>query len=80
HAFTYKQNLEMDEQSRVENPLGFWVTSYRVDDDYATAPPPEATLPPLMMQPSPTMVATPATGTTPTAAVAADPLPGAGSR
>ena len=40
-AFTYKQNLEMDDQNRLENPLGFWVTSYRVDDDYATAPPPE---------------------------------------
>lgn len=40
-AFTYKQNLEMTDQNRVENPLGFWVTSYRVDDDYATAPPAE---------------------------------------
>ncbi len=39
--FTYKQNLEMDNQNRIENPLGFWVTSYRVDDDYATAPPPD---------------------------------------
>jgi type IV secretion system protein VirB8 len=39
--FTYKQNLEMDDQNRIENPLGFWVTSYRVDDDYATAPPAE---------------------------------------
>jgi type IV secretion system protein VirB8 len=39
--FTYKQNLEMDDQNRIENPLGFWVTNYRVDDDYATAPPAE---------------------------------------
>ncbi|OZB62031.1 MAG: conjugative transfer protein [Lysobacterales bacterium 13-68-4] len=39
--FTYKPNLEMDDQSRIENPLGFWVTSYRVDNDYASAPPPE---------------------------------------
>lgn len=39
--FTYKQNLEMDDQNRLENPLGFWVTNYRVDDDYATAPPVE---------------------------------------
>src|SRR3546814_18649104 len=31
-AFTYKQNLEMDDQSRVENPLGFWVTSYRSEE------------------------------------------------
>ena len=46
-AFTYKQNLEMTDQNRVENPLGFWVTSYRVDDDYATAPPPEIAGPPV---------------------------------
>ncbi len=50
-AFTYKQNLEMDDQSRIENPLGFWVTSYRVDDDYATAPPPEVSAPPLAPKP-----------------------------
>jgi type IV secretion system protein VirB8 len=45
--FTYKQNLEMDDQNRIENPLGFWVTSYRVDDDYATAPPAEIPGPPM---------------------------------
>jgi type IV secretion system protein VirB8 len=45
--FTYKQNLEMDDQNRIENPLGFWVTSYRVDDDYATAPPAEIPRPPI---------------------------------
>jgi type IV secretion system protein VirB8 len=39
--FTYKANLEMDDRNRVENPLGFWVTSYRVDNDYATPPPAE---------------------------------------
>lgn len=39
--FTYKPNLKMDEQARVENPLGFQVTSYRVDNDYATATPDE---------------------------------------
>lgn len=33
--FTYKPHLKMDEQHRVENPLGFQVTSYRVDSDYA---------------------------------------------
>lgn len=45
--FTYKQNLEMDDQNRIENPLGFWVTNYRVDDDYATAPPAEIPGPPI---------------------------------
>lgn len=40
-AFTYKTNLDMDDQSRIENPLGFWVTDYRVDDDYSSSPPAE---------------------------------------
>ncbi|MFI4958439.1 MAG: VirB8/TrbF family protein [Lysobacterales bacterium] len=40
-AFTYKTNLEMDDQSRIENPLGFWVTDYRVDNDYASSAPDE---------------------------------------
>lgn len=39
--FTYKDNLAMDEKHRIENPLGFQVTSYRVDTDYAAAPPVE---------------------------------------
>ena len=85
-AFTYKQNLEMDDQSRVENPLGFWVTSYRVDDDYATAPPPEISTPPTMTQATaPAMAAAPAsvavpTPATPPAAIATDTFHGAGSR
>ncbi|WP_266160797.1 virB8 family protein [Dyella silvatica] len=36
--FTYKPNLKMDDQYRIENPLGFQVTNYRVDNDYATSP------------------------------------------
>lgn len=40
-AFTYKANLKMNEQQRIENPLGFQVTDYRVDNDYASAPPEE---------------------------------------
>ncbi|RYF56687.1 MAG: type IV secretion system protein [Comamonadaceae bacterium] len=40
-AFTYKANLKMDEQQRIENPLGFQVTDYRVDTDYASSPPEE---------------------------------------
>jgi len=43
--FTYKPNLKMDEKYRIENPLGFQVTSYRVDNDYATAPPEEVQAP-----------------------------------
>lgn len=37
--FTYKDNLAMDEKYRIQNPLGFQVTSYRVDTDFAAAPP-----------------------------------------
>lgn len=43
--FTYKPNLKMDEQARIENPLGFQVMSYRVDNDYATAAPEEVQAP-----------------------------------
>jgi len=39
--FEYKTNLEMDDQSRIQNPLGFWVTDYRVDNDYASPAPGE---------------------------------------
>lgn len=38
-AFSYKNNLKMDERYRVENPLGFQVTAYRVDNDYSTTRP-----------------------------------------
>lgn len=83
-AFTYKQNLEMDDQSRIENPLGFWVTSYRVDDDYATAPPPE--FPAASVAPAPMAPAAPANNeiapvtVTPAAETATDIIHGAGSR
>ncbi len=38
-GFTYKFNLKMDEKDRIENPLGFQVTTYQVDNDYAASPP-----------------------------------------
>lgn len=38
-AFTYNDNLKMDEQDRLQNPLGFQVTEYRVDNDYDKAIP-----------------------------------------
>lgn len=44
-GFTYKANLSMDEKDRIENPLGFQVTSYRVDNDYAPDPPLEHGIP-----------------------------------
>jgi type IV secretion system protein VirB8 len=39
--FTYKANLEMDEKQRYINPLGFQVTEYTVDNDFAPSPPVE---------------------------------------
>ena len=41
-GFSYNLALKMDEPDRLENPLGFQVTSYRVDNDYAPVPPMEA--------------------------------------
>lgn len=38
--FTYRDDLEMEEPLRMENPLGFWVTAYRVDKEYISGPPP----------------------------------------
>jgi type IV secretion system protein VirB8 len=50
--FAYKANLKMDDQYRIENPLGFQVTSYRVDSDYATAPPEESPVAPAAADPN----------------------------
>jgi type IV secretion system protein VirB8 len=46
--FTYKANLEMDEKQRYVNPLGFQVTEYTVDSDFAPSPPVEV---PVVAQP-----------------------------
>lgn len=48
--FSYKPNLKMEEKYRIENPLGFQVTSYRVDNDYAAAPPLESDVLPAMQE------------------------------
>ncbi|MDF3981106.1 VirB8/TrbF family protein [Luteibacter sp. PPL201] len=45
-SFVYKPNLRMDDRYRVENPLGFQVTSYRVDNDYADTAPAEVPVSP----------------------------------
>lgn len=50
--FKYDKNLKMDEKHRIENPLGFRVTSYRVDIDYSSTPPP-ATPAPATLAPTP---------------------------
>lgn len=33
--YTFRNNLDMSEEARLINPLGFVVTAYRVDSDYA---------------------------------------------
>jgi type IV secretion system protein VirB8 len=38
-AFTYNPDLKMADRYRVDNPLGFLVTDYRVDNDYDSTPP-----------------------------------------
>ncbi|QNP42029.1 type IV secretion system protein [Lysobacter terrestris] len=52
--YVYKSNLKMDERNRTLNPLGFQVTSYRVDNDYAASPPIEDDIPaPVSAPPAP---------------------------
>lgn len=36
-TYTYNSNLKMEEKYRIKNPLGFQVTSYRVDPDASPA-------------------------------------------
>lgn len=38
-AFAYNPDLKMAERYRIDNPLGFLVTDYRVDNDYDATPP-----------------------------------------
>ena len=40
--FKYDPSLQLEEEDRLLNPLGFRVTNYRVDNDYAPAPPVES--------------------------------------
>lgn len=43
--FRYDQDLRLGEEDRLLNPLGFRVTNYRVDNDYAPGPAPEREFP-----------------------------------
>lgn len=74
-AFTYNLSLKMDEKDRIENPLGFQVTSYRVDNDYAASPPLEEELAPSSFAPAPQ--AAPATPPAAPLPDAAESAPGA---
>ncbi|MCC7249465.1 MAG: type IV secretion system protein [Lysobacter sp.] len=56
--FTYDRGLHADPVQRANNPLGFLVTAYRVDNDLS-APPPPAETPKNSQQPS-TAAASPA--------------------
>lgn len=65
-GFTYNLALRMDEPDRLENPLGFQVTSYRVDTDFAPVPP---------LETEPEVLST-----SPPGEQALDPLPAMGDR
>lgn len=67
--FAYKSNLKMSEKDRIENPLGFQVTSYRVDSDYASSPPLESEA-----LPAPQIQAEASTDAEKSAITSADPL------
>ena len=43
--FRYDQDLRLGEEDRLLNPLGFRVTNYRVDNDYAPGPVPDPEFP-----------------------------------
>lgn len=43
--FTYNADLRLSEEDRLLNPLGFRVTNYRVDLDFAAAPVPDRAFP-----------------------------------
>ena len=64
-SFTYKPNLRMDDQNRIENPLGFQVTGYRVDNDYGSPPPAESTDPNAAANAAATNAAAPVQGGVP---------------
>jgi type IV secretion system protein VirB8 len=71
-SFVYKPNLKMDDQNRVENPLGFQVTAYRVDADYDTPPPAETQSSDATGGAAPTAPTGDAQGTAPAAAPTTD--------
>ncbi len=73
--FTYKANLEMDEKQRYNNPLGFQVTEYTVDNDYAESPPVE--IPVQVQQQAPAgYPAQPSAQPYPGQAIPGQPVPG----
>jgi type IV secretion system protein VirB8 len=79
-TFVYKANLKMDDRYRVENPLGFQVTDYRVDNDASTAAPNEVITATAAKASSPdaaqpAIVAPPAAATTLAPAAAQPALP-----
>lgn len=50
--FIYDPNVRLDERDRLLNPLGFFVTDYRVDNDYGAPLPPEPEFPPIPQSPT----------------------------
>jgi type IV secretion system protein VirB8 len=66
--FTYNPDLRLSEEDRLLNPLGFRVTNYRVDDDFAAASVPEREFPAPPAVPVPPAQPVPAPAAEPAAA------------
>lgn len=43
--FSYNDRLELNDEDRLLNPLGFRVENYKVENDYASVPPPDPIFP-----------------------------------
>ncbi len=71
--FTYVPDLRMDDQYRIDNPLGFQVSDYRVDNDYESPAAPAVQGAPITNNTSPY----PAAGNNPTAPASASTAMGA---
>src|SRR5690606_19106765 len=56
--FRYDQDLRLGEEDRLLNPLGFRVSNYRVDNDYAPGPAPEPEFPVPVAEPAASTAAT----------------------
>jgi type IV secretion system protein VirB8 len=71
--FTYKPNLAMADKDRYLNPLGFQVTEYTIDNDFAGSPPAEVPVAP--QQPTVGYPAQPYPGQVPGQPIPDQPLP-----
>jgi len=74
--FGYDANLRLSDEDRLLNPLGFRVINYRVDNDFAQAPPAAAAFQPAPPQPMAQPAYPPGTAPAAMPGDAATPAPG----